>query len=356
MADKILPGGASVLIDLRSDTVTKPTEEMRRAMYQAEVGDDVYGEDPTVNRLEDMAAERLGKEAALFTVSGSMSNLVAGLTYCQRGDELIAGSESHIFYYEVGGVATLGGVQVRLVPNDASGRMDPRAVEFAIRGKNIHFPPTALICLENSHNRCGGTVLSPDYTELIASIARRHNVPLYLDGARIFNAAICLGVKVTELTRYVDAVSFCLSKGLSAPVGSLLCGTSDFILRARKNRKRVGGGMRQAGILAAAGVVALEKMVDRLAEDHANARYLAGGLAAIPGLAVPLELVQTNIVAVKVEQGSADRVQAELKEEGVLVSNMGEGRLRLVTHYGIEKADIDIALEAIKNVMHRQAG
>ncbi|HEX77629.1 MAG TPA: low-specificity L-threonine aldolase [Dehalococcoidia bacterium] len=342
------------VIDLRSDTVTQPTPEMRRAMYEAEVGDDVYGEDPTVNRLEAMAAERMGKEAALFTVSGSMSNLVAGLTHCQRGDEMITGADSHIFYYEVGSVATLGGVQIRLLPNDAYGRLDPKAVEAAIRGINLHLPPTGLICLENPHNRCGGTVLPPDYIESISEIAQRHGVPLYLDGARIFNAAIYLGIDARELTKYVTSVSFCLSKGLSAPVGSLLCGDADFIRRARKNRKRVGGGMRQAGILAAAGIVALERMVNRLAEDHENARYLAENLAEIPGLSVDLALVQTNIVAVRVEKGSAGRVEAELAKEGVKVSNLGDGRLRLVTHYGIERADVATALKVIRDVMRRQ--
>lgn len=342
------------VIDLRSDTVTVPTPEMRRAMYEAEVGDDVYGEDPTVNRLEAMAAQRMGKEAALFTVSGTMSNLVAGLTFCQRGDEMITGSEAHIFYYEVGSVATLGGVQIRQVTNDIHGRMEPAAVEAAIRPIALHFPRTSLICLENTHNRCSGAVLSTEYTALIADIARRHGVPVYLDGARIFNASIYLKVDVRQLVRHVDAVSFCLSKGLSAPVGSLLCGNVDFIQRARKNRKRVGGGMRQAGILAAAGIVALEKMVDRLAEDHENARYLAENLAEIPGLSVNLDLVQTNIVSVKVDRGFADKIQAELKEEGLKVSNFGDGRLRMVTHYGIDRSDIDEALRIIKKLMHRQ--
>lgn len=342
------------LIDLRSDTVTKLTPEMRRAMYDAEVGDDVYGEDPTMNRLEAMAAERMGKEAALFTVSGSMSNLVAGLTYCQRGDEMITGSESHLFHYELASVATLGGVQIRLVPNDACGRMDLGAVEAAIRSTDLHFPATSLICVENTHNRCGGTVLTADYMESIAEIAHRHGVPLYLDGARIFNAAIYLGVDVRELTGHVDSVAFCLSKGLCAPVGSLLCGDADFILRARRNRKRVGGGMRQVGVLAAAGMVALESMVDRLAEDHQNARYLAENLAIIPGLSVALDLAQTNIVPVEVGEGRAIKVRAELREEGLLVSGLGDDRLRLVTHYGIERADVDAALKIMAAVMHRQ--
>ena len=278
------------IIDLRSDTVTHPTDAMRQAMFTAEVGDDVFGDDPTVNRLEAMAAQKMGKEAALFTASGTMSNLIAVLTHTQHGNEIILGSESHIFWYEVGGAAALGGVVMRTVPNDNNGQLALGDIEKAIRDKtNIHYPETTLLCLENTHNRCGGAVLTPEYTDSAVQLAHHHGLKVHLDGARIFNAAVALGVPVTELAGGADSVGFCLSKGLSAPIGSLLCGNKDFIDRARKRRKMLGGGMRQVGIIAAAGIVALETMIDRLAEDHANARKLAEGLRQINGITVTQE-------------------------------------------------------------------
>jgi len=241
------------IIDLRSDTVTLPSPAMREAMYTAELGDDVLGEDPTVNELEALAAERMGKDAALFVASGTMGNLVSVLTHCQRGDEVIMGDKAHTFLYEVGAAAAFVGIQVHIVRNEPDGMLNPRLVEAAIRGDNIHFPPTTLVCLENTHNRCGGCALSPAQMDSICTLARDSGISVHLDGARIFNAAISLGVDVKELTKNVDSVMFCLSKGLSAPVGSLVAGSADFIRRARKNRKMVGGGMRQAGVLAAAG-------------------------------------------------------------------------------------------------------
>jgi len=339
------------VIDLRSDTVTWPTPAMREAMYKAEVGDDVWGDDPTVKRLESMAAERVGKDAALLTVSGTMSNLVAVLTHCQRGDEMILGSEAHMFYYEVGSCSALGGVHVHTVPNDARGMLDPIDVEEAIRTADIHFPPTRLICLENTHNRCGGAVLTPNDIAAIAEVANRHQIPIYLDGARIFNAAVYLGIDVRELTRHVTTLSFCLSKGLSAPIGSLVCGSDEFIARARKNRKMVGGGMRQAGIIAAAGIVALETMVERLADDHTNARLLAQGLSGIPGLIIDPASVQTNIVMFAVEGIDPVDFQRQLEEQGVKMSSRGGNRFRMVTHYGIERQDIEQALEMVRQVM-----
>jgi len=342
-------------IDLRSDTVTLPTPHMREAMYRAEVGDDVYGEDPTVNRLEAMAAERMGKEAALFVVSGTMGNLVALLTHCGRGDEIILGDRSHTFLYEAGGSAALGGIHHWALPNQPDGTLRLEDIEAAIRPDNVHFPRTRLICLENTHNRCGGAVLTPEYLDAVGALARRHGLAVHLDGARIFNAAIALGVDVRELTRSVDSVMFCLSKGLSAPVGSLLCGTKEFIAEARRARKILGGGMRQAGVIAAAGIVALEEMVDRLREDHANARRLAEGLAEIPGLAVDLERVQTNIVIfdLTAEGVTAQEVVARLGEEGVKMGVIGPRQIRAVTHYGIEAADIDAALAAMRRVMEK---
>ncbi len=341
------------VIDLRSDTVTLPTPAMREAMYSAQVGDDVFGEDPTVNELEALAAEKVGKEAALFVVSGTMGNLVCILTHCQRGDEVIMGARAHTFLYEVGAAAAFGGVQVRTIPNEASGMLNPEAVMDAIRGDNIHFPPTRLVCLENTHNRCGGCALSPDEMDSICIPVRERGISVHLDGARVFNAAVGLGVDVKELTRNVDSVMFCLSKGLSAPVGSLVAGSEDFIRRARKNRKMVGGGMRQAGVIAAAGIVALNEMVDRLAEDHANARLLAEGLKEIDGLDVDLEYVQTDIVIFSVVSDGITPVEvaAGLEEEGVRLQAIGGRQMRALTHYGIEREDIRIALEAFRKVM-----
>jgi threonine aldolase len=284
------------VIDLRSDTVTHPTPGMRQAMFEAEVGDDVYGEDPTVNRLESMAASRMGKEAALFVASGTQGNLIAVLTHCNHGDEMIVGDEAHMFWYEVGGAAALGGVTTRILPNDSGGRLNPDDVERAIRDRDIHYPETRLLCLENTHNRCGGMVLTVGYTSQVSDLAHARGLKVHLDGARIFNAAIALGVPAPLLAENADSVSFCLSKGLGAPVGSLLCGGQDFIERARKVRKMLGGGMRQVGIIAAAGIVALETMVDRLAEDHASARRLAEGLLGIKGVRLAQDHVPTNIV------------------------------------------------------------
>ena len=340
------------IIDLRSDTITLPTDEMRRAMYDAELGDDVFGDDPTVKRLEALAARMLGKEAALFVPSGTMSNLVAILTHTRPGDEIIVGSESHIFWYEVGGASTLGGVVLRTVPNEADARLDPAAVAQAIRPENIHFPHTTLLCLENTHNRCGGAALTVEYTAAIAELAHGHGLMVHLDGARIFNAAVALGVPAEKLTAPVDSVGFCISKGLSAPVGSLLCGTGDFISRARKWRKMLGGGMRQVGVIAAAGIVALQTMVDRLAEDHTTARRLADGLAGIPGMGINPAEIQTNIVIFESPEtmSGPDFIQ-RLSEQGVKVINRGGRTVRAVTNRMVSTADIAEALERISSVV-----
>jgi threonine aldolase len=347
------------IIDLRSDTITLPTEAMRQAMYQAEVGDDVYQEDPTVNRLELVAARMLNKEATLFTASGTMSNLVAVLAQTHPGDEIILGSEAHMFWYEVGGVSAFGGVVIHTVPNNPDGSMDPDTVVGAIRPKNIHHPPTTLLCLENTHNRCSGAVLTPEYTSRICQLAHQHGLRVHLDGARIFNAAIALNVPASELTRDADSVCFCLSKGLSAPVGSLLCGTREFIDRARKWRKMAGGGMRQAGIIAAAGIAALETMIDRLAEDHATARHLALGLARIPGIDITPERIQTNIVMFQAPTlvPTPELIQ-RLDERGVKLIHRGGRWVRAVTHRLISTADIDEALSRIELLVRelRQKG
>jgi len=339
------------IIDLRSDTVTHPTDAMRRAMFEAEVGDDVFGEDPTINRLETMAAQKMGKEAALFTVSGTMSNLVAVLTHTRHGNEIILGSESHIFLNEVGGAAALGGVMVHTIPNDSDGRLTLADIENAIRDKNIHYPETTLLCLENTQNRCGGAVLTPEYTQQAAALAHGHGMKVHLDGARIFNAAVALGIPAVELTGEVDSVGFCLSKGLSAPIGSVLCGSKEFIERARKKRKMLGGGMRQAGVIAAAGIVALETMIDRLAEDHANARKLAAGLAKIQGITLAKEKAPTNIVIFDLAQPfPVAEFLMKLDSQGVKVVRFGNHRLRAVTHRMVSAADIDYALTQIERV------
>jgi len=342
------------IIDLRSDTITHPTPEMRRAMFQAEVGDDVYGEDPTVNRLEVMAAERMGKEAALFTTSGTQSNLIAVLTHTRHGNEIVLGSDAHILWYEVGGASALAGVVMRNIPNDKYGHLNLNDVERVIRGKSLHFPETTLLCLENTHNRCGGAVLTADYTKEICILAHAHRLRVHLDGARIFNAAIALDAPVSTLTEHVDSVSFCISKGLSAPVGSLLCGSRDFIERARKFRKMLGGGMRQAGILAAAGIVALETMVDRLKEDHDNAKKLAQGLGNIKGIVLEVDDVSTNIVMFDLSpELSGYEFIKGLEKVGVKVGSRGGNQFRIVTHRMVSASDIDEVIVRIETVCNR---
>jgi threonine aldolase len=339
-------------IDLRSDTVTHPTDEMRQAMYKAEVGDDVFGEDPTVNRLEELAAQKMGKEAALFTPSGTMSNLLAVLSQTRHGDEIILGSEAHIFWNEVGGAAALGGVILRTVENKPDGTMNIRIAEEAIRSQNIHYPPTTLLCLENTQNRCGGSALTADYTAEICKMAHSHGLKIHLDGARIFNAEVALGVSAATLAAPADSVCFCLSKGLSAPVGSLLCGSKDFVMRARKLRKMVGGGMRQAGVIAAAGIVAIEKMVQRLAEDHDNAKKLALGIASIKGMMIDPSEVQTNIVMFEPSENmEAPGFIKLMQGAGVLFTYPGGHRVRGVVHRMISATDIDEALLRIKQAI-----
>jgi threonine aldolase len=340
-------------IDLRSDTVTLPTQTMREAIYNAELGDDVFGEDPTTNRLEKMAAERMGKEAAMMVASGTMGNLVCVLTHCKRGEEVVLGDQSHTFLYEAGGISAVGGIHPHTVANQPDGTMLLDGIEAAIRDSNEHFPRSRLICLENTHNRCNGSALTPQYTESVAKLAGKRGLCVHLDGARIFNAAVALRVDVTKLTRHADSVSFCLSKGLSSPVGSIVCGSGQFIAEARRNRKLLGGGMRQSGIIAAAGITALEQMVDRLAEDHENARRLAEGITRIPGLSIELNRIQTNIVYFNMadEQFDAGILVTELAVRGVKMLQVAPKRFRAVTHYGINAEDINLALTAMSEVM-----
>ena len=340
-------------IDLRSDTVTLPNDEMREAMCGAELGDDVFREDPTVNRLQEIAAELTSKEAALLVSSGTMGNLVCVLTHCRRGEEVILGDKSHMFLNECGSMATVGGVHPHTIPNQPDGTMRLEDIESAIRGDNDHWPRTRLVCLENTHNRCFGTPLSPQYMAQVAALARERGLRVHLDGARIFNAVVALGVDLKEFSRHVDSLSFCLSKGLSAPVGSVVCGTRDFISEARRNRKLLGGGMRQAGIIAAPGVVALDKMVARLGEDHENARRLAEGIARIPGLSIDVSTVRTNIIYFDIETGyiSAEQLRTSLEKAGIKTLSTGPRRFRLVTHYGIDAEDVDRTLTVLNNIM-----
>jgi len=338
------------MIDLRSDTVTLPTPEMRRAVFEAEVGDDVYGEDPTVNRLQELAAEMVGKETAMLVPSGTMGNQIAILTHCRPGSEVIMEADSHIYYYEAAAASVFAGVQPRPLPGKR-GSMPAGLVEWAIRQDDIHLPPTSLICLENTHNRAGGTVIPLQDMQAVSEVARRHNLPVHLDGARIFNASVASGVPVKDFTACSTSIQFCLSKGLGAPVGSLLAGPRDFIDEARRWRKRLGGGMRQAGIFAAAGIVALETMVERLAEDHANARLLADGLSALKGIEFNPDDVDTNIVIIRPTAMSVKRLGDELQKRGILTVVIEPDRVRFTTNKDVNRSDIEKTITAVKEVL-----
>jgi threonine aldolase len=336
-------------IDLRSDTVTLPTDEMRQAMLNSVLGDDVFGEDPTINKIQDLAAELTGKEAGLLVASGTMANLVCVLAHCRRGEEAILGDKAHIFLNEAGGISAVGAVIPHLVSNQDDGTLLLDDIKSAIRGEDSHWPKTRLICLENTHNRCYGAALTPEYIDSVGAIAKEHGLAVHLDGARIFNAAVALGKKVSEFTRSVDSVSFCLSKGLAAPVGSIVCGTSEFIARAHRSRKVLGGGMRQAGIIAAPGIVALERMVERLKEDHLNAQKLAQGIDKIPGLKIDMARVQTNILYFDLISDTIkpDELVQRMAAQGVKFLRTGPSRFRMVTHYGIRPEHIETTLKIL---------
>jgi threonine aldolase len=340
-------------IDLRSDTVTHPTEEMRQAMANAAVGDDVFGEDPTINQLQELAAEKMGKEAGLFVPSGTMGNLAAILAHCGRGDEVMLGDKAHTFLYEAGGISALGGVHSRQIPNQVDGTLKLEDIIAGIRSSDAHQPISRLVCLENTHNRCGAVALTPEYTKAVGELAHERDLLLHLDGARIFNAAVAQGVPARELTEPVDSVTFCLSKGLSAPVGSVLCGSKEFITKAHRIRKQLGGGMRQAGILAAAGIVALETMVDRLSEDHKRARDLVLGLSFLPWLVLDAGTPQTNMVFMSLADNfpaDAKQVAEATSKLGVRVGVVGKRRFRLVTHNWIDDAAVEKAIVAFQEV------
>ncbi len=341
------------LIDLRSDTVTQPTPEMRQAMAQAPVGDDVFKEDPTVNRLEELAATMLGKEAALFVASGTMGNLISLLVHCPRGSEVILGDESHIYHYEQGGAAVVGSLVYHTVPTMPTGELPLDAIQGAIRNaSNVHFAAPGVICLENTHNRCGGTVLAPNYCHEARKIADGAKIPMHLDGARLGNAAATLGLPLREVVAPFDSVQFDLSKGLAAPVGGVVAGSKAFIEKARRARKLLGGGMRQAGVIAAAGILSLEAMLPRLKDDHANAKRLAQGLAKFPQLQIDLETVQTNIVLVKVVKPlDPQRFVDGLKAQKVLAGSPRGDKVRFVTHYQISARDIEYVIQAVGKVL-----
>jgi len=342
------------MIDLRSDTVTKPTPQMREAIARAEVGDDVYGEDPTVLALEAESAGLLGKEAAMFVPSGTMGNLSALLTHCERGSEILLGDKAHIFINEVGGAAALGGIQPHILPNQNDGTIKLDDIRRSVRLDDIHHPPTRLIALENTQNLCGGVPLTAEYTRSVGKIARENKLKLHLDGARIFNAAAALGVDPAGLVEPVDSVMFCLSKGLGAPVGSILCGDREFIARARRIRKMLGGGMRQAGVIAAAGLYALRENLPLLKEDHRRARDLAQRLEGIPGISLMDPEPPTNMVYFELDSNlefEPDQLKLELKEMGILIGFEGERLVRLVTHLWISDEDIRVVSSAFRELL-----
>lgn len=341
------------IIDLRSDTVTLPSPAMKAAIQSAVLGDDVFEEDPTINELERKVAALLQFDKALFVPSGTMSNLIAVLVHCGRGSEAIVGDRSHTFIYEAGGISTMGGVHSYQIPNLDDGSMDTDRIRAAIRDDNVHFPVTRLICLENTHNMCFGTPLKPGFIRETVDIARENNLRIHVDGARLFNAAAAQKVPAAELVDSVDSVSVCLSKGLSAPVGSLLCGSSEFIYHARRYRKTLGGGMRQAGVLAAAGIVALDEMIPRLEEDHNNARILADGLAQMKGIHIRLDQVHTNLVFFNLDSYRIEphELVIQMEKRGVRFLQTGPNRFRMVTHYGIEQDDIVYSLEQLAHLV-----
>ena len=342
-------------VDLRSDTVTKPTPEMREAMAEAEVGDDVYRDDPTVNRLEELAAEMLGKEAAIFVPSGTMGNLIALLVHCQRGHEVIVGNQSHIYLNEAGGMSALGGIHPCPVQNQPDGTLALDDILSSIRSEDVHHPITRLICLENTQNIRGGVPLTAEYTRQVGEIARQNGLSLHIDGARIFNSATAQNVQVRELVAPADSVMFCLSKGLAAPIGSMLVGTREFIGRARHYRKMLGGGMRQAGVVAAAGIISLEKMTKRLGDDHARAKKLADGLRQVNGLVVDQNSPYTNMVYLNLNDEvptDSYQITQKMKEFGVLVDPENSRRFRLVTHYLVDDPAVETTVAGFRKSLN----
>ena len=352
------------IIDLRSDTVTMPTDEMRNAIFKAKLGDDVFREDPTVNELEEKAANMLGKEGGLLVPSGTMGNLVSLLTHCGRGTEILLGDKSHTFYYEAGGISSFGGIHSRQLKNQLDGTIKISDIQSAIRVDNIHFPRTSAIALENTHNICNGSPLSSEYIQNVAHIAQNSDIKLHIDGARIFNAAVSLEVDVKDLVSDADSVTFCLSKGLAAPIGSVICGSEEFIYHARRNRKALGGGMRQAGIIAAAGIVSLDKMIDQISEDHENIQFLVEGITSIEGLTVDRKNIKSNILYfdIEKEKSRSSELSKQTKDKDLYPFDIildkiyfletSPSRFRLVAHYGITREDVERTLVVIGNMIN----
>jgi len=338
-----------MFVDLRSDTFTKPTPEMREMMKNAEVGDDVFGEDPTVNRLQEEVADLLGKEAGLFVASGVMGNQVAVNAHTQPGDEVILEKNAHIFYYEAGAPAMLSGVQLLTIPGE-KGILSAQSIEKALRPANVHFPPTRLICLENTHNRAGGKIYPLDELKKIHKLAKKNNLKMHLDGARLWNASVATGISLKEYAKYFDSVMVCFSKGLGAPVGSMVIGSKEYINIAHRYRKIYGGGMRQAGIIAAGALYAVNNNIKKLSRDHENARKLAEGFNSVEGFSVDMDTVETNIVMVNIDKNflTAEQVVAKLKKHNVFILSVGRQRLRAVTHLDVDSSNIEHAVEIIK--------
>jgi len=352
------------IIDLRSDTVTLPSDEMRKTIASSKLGDDVFGEDPCVNKLEQKAALIMGKEGGLLVPSGTMGNLVSILVHCQRGTEIILGDRAHTFVYEAGGISAFGGVHSRQLKNQPDGTINIDEIKSAIRMDNDHFPKTSAITLENTHNLCNGSPLSPDYIKDVAQIARDNDMRLHIDGARIFNAAVALDVDVKDLVADSDSITFCLSKGLAAPIGSVICGSEKFIYHARRTRKALGGGMRQAGIIASAGLYSLDNMLDQIGEDHKNAKRLAEGINEIEGLSIVMESIKSNILYFDLEKGAKrceelarqtkniENYPFEVALDNIRFFESRPGRFRLVTHYGITRDDIEKTLEVLDKIVN----
>ena len=339
------------MIDLRSDTVTVPDKDMRKAMYDSEVGDDVYGEDPTVNKLQEIASEITGKEDSLLVSSGTMGNLVSLLTLTNRGEEIILGNKCHVYAWEGSGVSIYGGISMKIINNNNDGSFDLNELSASINPLDDHKPKTSTISIENTHNQCGGAPLTLDFIEKVNSIARKNNLKIHMDGARLFNASVAQRKSIKDIVENIDSVTFCLSKGLSCPIGSIISGSKPFIAEARRWRKSIGGGMRQAGVIAAAGIYALNNMVDRLEEDHVNAKKLAIGHSKIPEIIIDTEYGKTNILRFELANKiNLNEFESELKKEGIIF-NSSYGSIRMVTHYGITSKDIDKVIEIITKVV-----
>lgn len=344
----------SKIIDLRSDTVTLPSNKMRNAIFNSHLGDDVFEEDPTIIELEKKAASIMGKDAALLVPSGTMGNLASILSHCERGSEIILGHKSHTFVYEAGGISSFGGIHSRQLINDEDGLINIDEIKSAIRDDNVHYPKTSAISLENTHNMCFGSPITSDYILSVSNIAKENKLKLHVDGARIFNAAISLNVDVKELVKNVDSITFCLSKGLAAPIGSVVCGSEKFIYNVRRHRKALGGGMRQAGIIAAAGIIALDEYKEQIVEDHKNAQLLANGIYEIDGLLIDLDKIKTNIIFFELKTGkiSAENFVTEMLSKGIKFLETSPNRFRLVTHYGITSDDISKTLIEFKKYLN----